>query len=34
MKFGFCVMADIDEVGFLSFIDNLGFDCGWSMTVG
>ena len=23
MKFGFCIMADIDEIGFFSFIENL-----------
>ena len=29
MKFGFCVMADIDEIGFFAFIENLGFDSAW-----
>ena len=29
MKFGFCVMADIDEIGFFSFIEGLGYDSAW-----
>ena len=29
MKFGFCIMADIDEIGFFSFIENLGYDSAW-----
>ena len=29
MKFGFCVMADVDEVGFFSFIESLGYDSAW-----
>ena len=29
MKFGFCIMSDIDEIGFFSFIDNLGYDSAW-----
>src|SRR3984885_11011331 len=29
MKFGFCVMSDIDEIGFFSFIENLGYHSAW-----
>jgi alkanesulfonate monooxygenase SsuD/methylene tetrahydromethanopterin reductase-like flavin-dependent oxidoreductase (luciferase family) len=29
MQFGFCIMSDIDEIGFFSFIENLGFDSAW-----
>lgn len=29
MKFGFCIMSDIDEIGFFSFIENLGYDSAW-----
>ena len=29
MKFGFCIMSDIDEIGFFAFIENLGFDSAW-----
>ena len=29
MKFGFCIMADIDEIGFFNFIENLGYDSAW-----
>ena len=29
MKFGFCVMSDIDEIGFFSFIETLGYDSAW-----
>lgn len=29
MKFGFCIMSDIDEVGFFNFIENLGYDSAW-----
>jgi 5,10-methylenetetrahydromethanopterin reductase len=29
MKFGFCVMADIDEIGFFPFIEGLGYDSAW-----
>jgi 5,10-methylenetetrahydromethanopterin reductase len=29
MKFGFCVMSDIDEIGFFNFIENLGYDSAW-----
>lgn len=29
MKFGFCVMSDIDEIGFYSHIENLGYDSAW-----
>ncbi len=29
MKFGFCIMADIDEIGFFSFIEQLGYDSAW-----
>jgi 5,10-methylenetetrahydromethanopterin reductase len=29
MKFGFCVMADIDEIGFFSFIETLGYTSAW-----
>lgn len=29
MRFGFCIMSDIDEIGFFSFIENLGYDSAW-----
>jgi 5,10-methylenetetrahydromethanopterin reductase len=29
MKFGFCVMSDIDEIGFYPFIEALGYDSAW-----
>jgi 5,10-methylenetetrahydromethanopterin reductase len=29
MKFGFCIMSDIDEIGFYSFIEGLGYDSAW-----
>ena len=29
MKFGFCIMSDIDEIGFFSFIENLGYHSAW-----
>ncbi|MEA2738117.1 MAG: hypothetical protein QOH05_1424 [Acetobacteraceae bacterium] len=29
MKFGFCIMSDIDEIGFFSFIETLGYDSAW-----
>ena len=29
MKFGFCVMADIDEIGFFNHAENLGYDSVW-----
>ncbi len=29
MKFGFCIMADIDEIGFFPFIEGLGYDSAW-----
>ena len=29
MKFGFCIMSDIDEIGFFSFIEGLGYDSAW-----
>ena len=29
MKFGFCFMADIDEIGFYPFIERLGYDSAW-----
>src|SRR5882757_4098586 len=29
MKFGFCIMSDIDEIGFFNFIENLGYDSAW-----
>jgi 5,10-methylenetetrahydromethanopterin reductase len=29
MKFGFCVMADVDEIGFFSFVENLGYHSVW-----
>ena len=29
MKFGFCIMSDIDEIGFFSFLENLGYDSAW-----
>lgn len=29
MKFGFCVMANIDEIGFFSHAESLGYDAVW-----
>ncbi len=29
MKFGFCVMSDIDQIGFFSFVENLGYHSVW-----
>src|SRR3954471_8374382 len=29
MKFGFCVMSDIDEIGFYPFIESLGYHSAW-----
>ncbi|MBV9252533.1 MAG: LLM class flavin-dependent oxidoreductase [Acetobacteraceae bacterium] len=29
MQFGFCVMANIDEIGFYSHIEALGYDSAW-----
>ena len=29
MKFGFCVMADIDEIGFFNHAETLGYDSVW-----
>lgn len=29
MKFGFCTMADIDEIGFFRFAEDLGYDSVW-----
>ncbi len=29
MKFGFCVMSDIDEIGFFNHVENLGYDSVW-----
>jgi 5,10-methylenetetrahydromethanopterin reductase len=29
MKFGFCVMSDIDEIGFYPFIEALGYESAW-----
>ena len=29
MKFGFCVMADINEIGFYPHIESLGYDSAW-----
>ena len=29
MRFGFCVMADIDEIGFFSHAEALGYDSVW-----
>ena len=29
MKFGVCVMSNIDEVGFFTFAENLGYDSVW-----
>ena len=29
MKFGFCVMSDIDEIGFFSFVETLGYHSVW-----
>lgn len=29
MQFGFCVMADIDEIGFFSHAETLGYDSVW-----
>lgn len=30
MKFGICVMADVDEIGFYSHAENLGYDSVWA----
>src|SRR6266436_7164289 len=30
MRFGICVMADIDEIGFFSHAENLGYDSVWA----
>ncbi len=30
MKFGICAMADIDEIGFYSHAENLGYDSVWA----
>src|SRR5215208_4176056 len=29
MKFGFCVMANIDEIGFFPHVEGLGYDSVW-----
>jgi len=29
MKFGFCVMANVDEIGFFSYAETLGYDSVW-----
>ena len=29
MKFGVCVMADVDEIGFFSHAETLGYDSVW-----
>ena len=29
MKFGICVMANIDEIGFFTHAENLGYDSVW-----
>jgi alkanesulfonate monooxygenase SsuD/methylene tetrahydromethanopterin reductase-like flavin-dependent oxidoreductase (luciferase family) len=29
MKFGFCMMSDVDDVGFFSFVENLGYHSVW-----
>src|SRR5690242_15726202 len=29
MRFGFCVMANIDEIGFFSHVEALGYDSVW-----
>ena len=29
MKFGFCVMANIDEIGFFPHVEALGYDSVW-----
>ena len=29
MKFGFCAMADIEQIGFFSFVENLGYHSVW-----
>jgi hypothetical protein len=29
MKLGFCVMSDVDEIGFYPFIEALGYDSAW-----
>jgi hypothetical protein len=29
MKFGFCVMADVDEIGFFPHVEALGYDSVW-----
>jgi len=30
MKFGVCVMANIDEIGFFNYVENLGYDSVWA----
>lgn len=30
MKFGFCVMANVDEIGFFAHAENLGYDSVWA----
>jgi alkanesulfonate monooxygenase SsuD/methylene tetrahydromethanopterin reductase-like flavin-dependent oxidoreductase (luciferase family) len=29
MQFGFCVMADVDEIGFFNHVESLGYDSVW-----
>jgi 5,10-methylenetetrahydromethanopterin reductase len=29
MKFGFCIMSDVDEIGFFNHIETLGYDSAW-----
>ena len=32
MRFGICVMADVDEIGFFNHAEDLGYDSVWSPT--
>jgi hypothetical protein len=29
MKFGVCVMANVDEIGFFTHVETLGYDSVW-----
>jgi hypothetical protein len=29
MRFGVCVMANVDEIGFFNHVESLGFDSVW-----
>ena len=30
MRFGICVMANVDEIGFFSHAETLGYDSAWA----